>query len=139
MILAVCIDDQGGMAFNRRRQSRDRAQQEDLLKLCGGVLRIAPYSALLFDWAPEQVLVSEDFLTQTKTGEYCFVEDRSPASVADRVEAVVLYRWNRSYPSDLKFDLDLSAFRLVETIEFSGTSHETITREIYQRRECAHG
>lgn len=25
MILAFCIDDQGGLAFNHRRQSRDRA------------------------------------------------------------------------------------------------------------------
>ena len=31
MIAAVCSDDRNGMLFNRRRLSRDRAQQEDLL------------------------------------------------------------------------------------------------------------
>ena len=31
MILAFCIDDQGGLAFNHRRQSRDRALVADLL------------------------------------------------------------------------------------------------------------
>ena len=30
MILAFCIDDQGGLAFNHRRQSRDRALVADL-------------------------------------------------------------------------------------------------------------
>ena len=35
MIIAVCVDDKGGMLFNNRRQSRDRAQQVDLLSLCG--------------------------------------------------------------------------------------------------------
>ena len=139
MILSVCIDDKGGMAFNHRRQSRDRAQQEDLLQLCGGGLWIAPYSAPLFDWAAEQVRVSEDFLKQAGAGEYCFAEDRPLASVVGQMEALVLYRWNRRYPSDLKFDLDLSAFQLTETIEFPGNSHETITREIYQRKESTHG
>lgn len=31
MILAFCIDDQGGLAFNHRRQSRDRGLMANLL------------------------------------------------------------------------------------------------------------
>ena len=35
MILAFCIDDQGGLVFNHRRQSRDRALVADLLAEAG--------------------------------------------------------------------------------------------------------
>jgi len=56
-------------------------------------------------------------------------------SVSDRVEAVILYRWNRTYPADLRFDWTPSDFYLESAVEFPGNSHEKITREIYQRKE----
>ena len=75
MIAAVCIDDRNGLLFNRRRLSRDRAQQEDLLALCGEKpLWLAPFSVPLFDWAPERVRVEEKFLEQAAPGDICFVE-----------------------------------------------------------------
>ena len=134
MIAAVCIDDRNGLLFNRRRLSRDRAQQEDLLALCGKKpLWLAPYSAPLFDWAPERVRVEEKFLEQAAPGDICFVEDRPLP--AEKLEGLILYRWNRAYPSDVRLELDLSQFALTERAEFSGTSHETITRERYTRKE----
>lgn len=136
MIAAVCIGDGGGMLFNRRRVSRDRAQQEDLLALCGeGRLWLAPCSAALFGWAAERVAVDDAFLEKAGPGEVCFVEDRPLSPLADRLEAVLLYRWNRAYPADVRLDLDLSGFRLAERTEFPGTSHEKITRELYRRKE----
>ena len=36
MILAFCIDDQGGLAFNHRRQSRDRAVCARILEDAAG-------------------------------------------------------------------------------------------------------
>ena len=35
MILMACVDGRNGMAFNRRRQSRDRAVRADLLAEAG--------------------------------------------------------------------------------------------------------
>ena len=35
MNLIVCLDDKNGMAFNGRRQSRDRLLTEDLLQTVG--------------------------------------------------------------------------------------------------------
>jgi len=134
MVIAVCIDEKKGLQFNRRRQSRDRAQQEDLLALCGGQpLRIAPASAALFDWAGERVTAAEGFLEKATPGEICFVEENVPVSVEGRIEAVILYHWNRAYPADTWLKLDLSAFRLIERVEFTGKSHDTITRERYER------
>ena len=49
MKLILCVDDNGGMAFNHRRQSRDRVLNEHILALCGmHRLWITPYTAKLF-------------------------------------------------------------------------------------------
>ena len=139
MVVAVCIDDKNGMMFNKRRQSRDKAQQTDLLNLCAGqTLWMNSYSAALFEGA-EQVRVDDAFLEKAEKGEICFVEDCSVKAVENCVEAVVLYRWNRTYPADLRFDLDLTNFALETVTEFDGSSHDTITREIYKRKEKTNG
>lgn len=134
MTAAVCIDDRGGMLFNRRRVSRDAVQQEDLVRWCEGrTLWVAPYSASLFDRWP--VSIDEEFLHKAGAEDVCFVEDRPLGPVLDRIDRVVLYRWNRAYPADLHLDIDIAAdFMLKEQTEFAGKSHERITREIYERR-----
>lgn len=140
MIVAVCVDGRGGMLFNRRRQSQDRAQREDLLAFCGGRrLWTAPCTASLFSGQAE-VTADEDFLSKAGDGEVCFVEDRAIAPFADRIEEVVLYNWNRAYPAEVHLDFDPAAagFALAERREFPGSSHEKITREIY-RREADYG
>ena len=54
-----------------------------------------------------------------------------PQVMVDRLEQVILYRWNRDYPADVRFTLDLSGFRLRQRVDFAGSSHEKITEEIY--------
>ena len=64
----------------------------------------------------------------------CFVENISVASAAERVEQVYLFHWNRAYPGDLFFDLPLEdGWELTLEEEFPGSSHETITLEVYER------
>lgn len=135
LIIAVCIDGRGGMLFNRRRQSQDRAQREDLLRFCGERrLWVAPYSAPLFG-EREEIRVDEEFLEKAEAGEVCFVEDRPVAPAAERMEALVVYDWDRAYPADVHLDFDPAAegFTLTEEREFAGTSHERIVRRIYVR------
>lgn len=137
MIIAVCVDGRGGTMFNRRRQSQDRGQREDLLAYCAGRrLWIAPCSAPLFG-EREDVQADEEFLTKAADGEVCFVEDRPIAPVAERIEALVLYDWDRAYPADvhLDFDPEAAGLTLTEEREFAGTSHEKIIRRIYVREE----
>lgn len=140
MIIAVCVDGRGGTMFNRRRQSQDRGQREDLLAYCAGRrLWIAPYSAPLFG-EREGVQADEEFLAKAADGEICFVEDRPIAPFAERIEALVLYDWDRAYPADvhLDFDPEAAGLTLAEEREFAGTSHEKIIRKIYVR-EADHG
>lgn len=136
MIVAVCVEDQGGMCFGGRRVSRDRKQQEDLLALCApGKLWVAPFSVKLLDWAAERVTADPEYLEKAGAGEICFVEADALSGVLERIEGVILYRWNRAYPADQKLDLNLTEFLLTEQVEFPGTSHERITREIYRKKE----
>ena len=123
MTLMVCVDDKMGMAFNRRRQSRDRAVIEDMVRLAGGKpIAMAEKSRELFEGAGCAVEEGAAFR---------FIEFEAPSAYAERAETIVLYRWNRRYPADLRFDIDLSRYTLTETVEFPGHSHEKITREVY--------
>ena len=86
MRIIVCIDKKNGMMFNHRRQSRDKAQIADMARLLGGApLRIAPYSEKLLSDSGIVLAVSEDPLADAGSDDWCFIEDRSVASCADRV------------------------------------------------------
>ena len=136
MTIAVCVDNRGGMLFNGRRLSRDRGLVADLLALAGDApVRAAPFSAALFDGEGERVTVSGDFLDAAGAGDVCFVENAAAAPYMDRVERLVIYRWNRDYPSDTRFDVQPEEYglRLAESRDFAGSSHGNITREVYVR------
>ncbi len=136
MKVILCLDDRGGMMFNRRRQSRDRALIEDAVASLGGeTLCIAPYSQSLFAEQNISLSVSENFLDEAGEGAVCFVEDRALQPYKGQIGELVIYRWNRHYPSDLRCDLDPTreGFRLAESREFVGTSHDCITKEIYRK------
>lgn len=137
MIAVVCLDDKNGMSFNHRRQSQDaclRACVIDMAK--GSRLWMAPYSAEQFGAeGAGQIRVSGSFLEEAGKGDYAFVEDRELAPFVDKLEKLVVFRWNRVYPGDRYLDLDLTggAWHKKETRDFSGKSHERITMEVYVR------
>lgn len=132
MILVVCIDDKGGMLFNGRRQSQDRLLREDLLLEAGGApLWMNAYSARQFAPAPENVRVADDFPSQAGPGEYCFFEDVDPVPWLEEAEMVILYHWNRRYPSDSpRFPQPLTGWSVKRKLDFAGFSHEWITKEV---------
>lgn len=131
MILVVCIDDKGGMLFNRRRQSQDRLLRLDLLReAAGAAIWMNAYSARQFAPAPENIRVAEDFPAQAGEGEFCFFEDVDPVPWLDAAEKVLLYHWNRRYPADRFFPQPLAGRSVARSEEFAGASHESITKEI---------
>lgn len=137
MILAFCIDDQGGLAFNHRRQSRDRGLVADLLAVAGGrPIFCLPYSAGLFD--PGAVTVTEAPGSVPADG-ILFLENADPAAYLPQAEELILYRWNRLYPADLTLRGTPAqwGYRLQDTRDFAGTSHDKITRERYVKKERA--
>lgn len=134
MILIVCVDDSGGMLFNHRRQSQDHLLRERILRLTAGKqLWMNHYSAKQFDAIP-QVKVDDNLLSKASAGEYCFVEDALLSPYEKRAEKIILFKWNRRYPGDLYFDINLNngSWKMTNTQDFQGSSHEKITMEVYE-------
>ena len=132
MILIACVDDNLGMLFNNRRQSMDRVLRARLLKLCGAhKLWMNAYSRGQFNTDAEGITVDENFMAKAGSGDYCFNENCSAAEYVNKFEKIILYKWNRVYPADLYFDIDLSNWRLEQSRDFAGSSHDKITEEVY--------
>lgn len=136
MIVIVCLDEKKGMMFNQRRQSRDGAVTERMAEICGGKkLWMNFYSDKLYGSLDGvETAVNEDFLSLAGSGEYCLTESDCLAPFAEKIERIVVFWWNRTYPADVFLDLDLSRWKRIEQKEFPGYSHEKITEEIYDRR-----
>ena len=134
MNIAVCLDDRNGMLFCGRRQSKDRYLRRALLQLAQpNNLWMNSFSAKQFEEG-DAIEVSETFLELASQGQWCFVENTDILPYRNKIEYIAIYRWNRHYPSDVKFPLDAfcDSWRLVSTRTFPGYSHDEITEEIYQ-------
>lgn len=131
MIMVVCIDDRGGMLFNRRRQSKDHMLRQDLLREAAGrTLWMNAYSARQFAPLPENIRVAEDFPARAGKEDFCFFENVNPVPWLEKAEMIVLYHWNRHYPADRWFPQPLPGRTVQRTEDFAGSSHENITKEI---------
>lgn len=133
MNVIVCIDKNGGMAFMGKRQSMDCVLREKVLEISNGArLLMNSYSAKQFE-NTEDIVVDEAFLDNANQGDFCFVENTE--LTAEKVERFYIFNWNRKYPGDLFFNVDLKAegFKKIKKEEFQGNSHDKITLEIYSR------
>lgn len=129
MTLYICLDDRNGLQFNHRRQSRDAAVLEDIRRQLTGDLLIEPFSEKLIREA--QI----PYVLPPETAVDFFAENVPTEEILEKTRKIVIYRWNRHYPSDITWEPDLTSlgFAFRETMEFPGTSHEKITREVYER------
>ncbi|MGM9999461.1 MAG: ribonuclease Z [Candidatus Bruticola sp.] len=138
MIIVAALDNQNGLMFNNRRQSQDSLMRERLIsKLSGKKLFLNAYSAEQFasQANPEQLFISDNFLCEASSGDYCFIENISAAAYEDKIEQIIIYRWNRTYPADFYFDLNLlQGWQKISSADFAGSSHEKITEEIFVRK-----
>lgn len=130
MTVYLCLDDRGGMLFNGRRQSRDAALLADLAAGLPGVLTIDAFSEKLIAAAGIPYALLGEALPEDA---HFFLENRSPEPLLAAADTLVLYRWNRHYPSDIRWEGNPAdyGFALAETREFPGKSHEVITKEVY--------
>ncbi len=134
MYLIVAIDKENGMMFNGRRQSRDRVLCEKVLDITReSRLWVNSYTAKLFEgYEAEQLAVDEDFIGKAGDDEFCFAENVLP-SEDTMIKKIILFKWNRQYPGDFFFNIDLAGWSLKGIQNFAGFSHENITMEVYDR------
>lgn len=114
MTIILTLDNNNGISFNNRRQSRDSVLIKRLIDM---KVNISEYSFPLF---PEGYKGDSD---------YYFVEKEIPD--LSEADSLIVYRWNRDYPSDKK--ANLSEWNKISETEFEGSSHSKITEEIYEK------
>lgn len=131
MQVIITVETRNGMLFNHRRVSRDQKISERILAYCKEKrLWMNAYSAKLFENNP-QIRVSETFLEQKDA--ICFVEDQDVTPYLPEIDTIILFHWNRDYPADFFFTVDLSEWNRIHQEEFAGKSHEKITMEVYKK------
>ncbi len=135
MIVIICVDDNLGMMFNNRRQSQDRTLRKRIIEISvNSRLLMNSYSIKQFDEEDrDKIITDEDFAKNAQKGDFVFFENISPKQYEKNIEKIILYHWNRNYPADFYFDIDLkeSGWILNDSYDFEGYSHEKITEEIY--------
>jgi dihydrofolate reductase len=123
--------------FNKRRQSQDKLLRVSIKELVKGkTLFMNEYSYKLYkDINNENIIVSENYLDECENDNFCLVENKPLNNYIEKIDNIIIYKWNRIYPSDLYFDVDIKneQWELIETEEFQGSSHEKITKETYRR------
>ena len=134
MNVIVCLDDNKGMLFNNRRQSRDKVVTEDIMKsLDGENLFILPFSEKLFEGLDNVCCVEESAFYDSSQYDTFFVENIALSEI-DNIESIIVYNWNRVYPADFYCDIDFEGFSLKQESELKGNSHEKITKQIFVKR-----
>lgn len=133
MKIIVCLDDLQGMAFGGKRQSRDRVVTADIATTTKGKKLYADEYSLPLLREGGAECESADSCNCFGKEDYLFLEIRSPAEYVKSAEEIVVYRWNRRYPADIFFGIELLAegFKLCEVEDIVGYSHEKISKEIY--------
>lgn len=134
MTAIVCIDDRGGILFLGRRNGRDREVYRDIARSFSRIL-LTEYSRELFSDIDIETVVTQSPLASASGDDVCFIESSEITGAADKISRLIIYKWNRKYPSDtrLGFLPTEVGFSLVATEEFVGKAHDKITKEIYER------
>ena len=135
MKLIFCIDDQSGMMFFGKRQSRDSVLYDRILEITkGSKLFMSSYSAKLFE-GKDGVIIDDSYAVNAQPEDFCFIENGD--FDLDKSDCVILCHWNRRYQADRFFSFDLKAlgFKRVSKEELEGSSHKKITVERYERKQ----
>lgn len=128
MILVVCIANNNGIMFNKRRVSKDALLIERLKSKIGeNKIYLSNYSKELFDGFNNITHNIEDI----KETDFYFLEDEEIPNL--KINEIIVYKWNRDYPADKFWELSLNEYTLISEEDFAGNSHERITEIIYTK------
>ncbi len=133
----ICLDEKNGMMFNKRRLSQDIVIVKDVLEYESPIM-MNSYSYKIFaqEDINKQILVQEG-LPILNEDYFQWIEDVDLKDYEIKISELIVYYWNRMYPSDLKCHIDFSddKWEVISEIELNGNSHEKITKRVYKRKE----
>lgn len=136
MTLICCVDNNMGMEFNHRRQSKDRTVSEDIFRRTSGyTLWTEPCSEELFFYGG--IKIQKHCIQAAGPNDFCFIEDPDEIeSYPEKIDQILFYAWNRAYPADKWFPLSVMKDWVLDHIdEFPGYSHERITVCTYVKKQ----
>ncbi|MFI3260154.1 MAG: hypothetical protein R3Y13_00345 [bacterium] len=124
----VTVSNNLGLSFFNKRQSSDIKVLEDMIKE-------AENSKILVNKSALDIFTKNNLEQHITTSEssYVFYECDELSSIKD-INILIVYYWNRDYPSDKFLKLNLNAYKELEKIEFQGNSHDNITKIVYERK-----
>lgn len=129
MVVIVCLDQKNGMKFNHRRQSMDRTIISDIYDmLLDSPLAMSENSQSLFKSYEGVIEIEENPDLDTM---FYFLESSAMDDLL--VDEIVVYRFDKVYPADEYFPIDLKKYVLMDVSEFAGYSHDKISKEVYSR------
>ena len=137
MIIIACVDNDMGMSFNNRRLSTDKVVTKRIIDLISNKkIWINNFSKDLFeDYNLDNLIIDDEFVNKMGKYDYCFIENISPDKIENKADKIIIYNWNRKYPADLYFNINLDNWILEKETDFIGNSHDKITQKIYIRGE----
>ena len=133
--VAVVLDENEGMLLFGKRQSRDRVLIGEFVDFAKDApIYVSEFSKKLFE-SYENVTFCHNPLIEAPDGAFCFIENFLLSNYLDIIDTLIIYRWNRLYHSDVTFDVDVTkaGYKLESVIEYQGSSHDRITKEIYRK------
>ena len=141
MTVYIAIDDENGMLFNNRRQSQDRILRANMMEDCKDTkLWISQYSKKFFvdengNITPSNVVIDDNYLALAGENDCCYVEKEDITPYINKIDTIVLYKWNVAYPADTYFNISLldSNWKKHSTNYFKGSSHDKIYKEVWKR------
>ena len=135
MTVIFCLDENKGMLFNNRRLSRDAMVFEDIKTYLTGTLKINSFSEKLVAASGINYEIFKNFVTNSDLESFYYIENISVKENLNKIDRIIVYWWNRKYPSDTKLDFDPieRGFKSTSIVDFKGKSHEKITREIFEK------
>lgn len=136
MKVIICMDDTNGIMFNHRRQSQDKLIRAKIFSILNGYrLFVSHYTAKQFTTEEcRKLSVVDEPLAEAGPDDFCFAEDYEVDVSNPAIKSIIVFRWNRVYPSDRFFDAaPLKEWNLSLSEDFVGNSHEKITMEVYER------
>lgn len=102
---------------------------------------------IVFDASKTEVMKNDDDLKyksdnkdkcdKTDGQDFYFIEKIEHLNKINwnKIDELILYRWDKKYPADCTMDIDWDAFKLKDIMEFQGYSHHKIAREVYVKNE----
>ena len=126
MTVIITLDDKYGYTLFGKRLSEDIAITNDILSSFP-LVYMSEYSAAQFDDKSRIVSPIPNKLPQDAV---LFLETDYIPPEADKL---IVYRWNRHYPSDRKYNPAKYFWYIESSVNFPGYSHDKITKEVYTK------